>query len=171
MAGNTVIIGTDPLFHARRFNLPGAYAVVQDAIRHVATGKDDTGMYFSRSCYYQSNQSSGYRRSFGDRRLPGPKKPQPPMSKKRSFGRHVQRHDTAQRQKLPSNRNCSDDKVFSGYPGTGSGSFEALVIAINATKLGEQSFANSTGGAPYIIARGAIPLGCGNNVTEPDYKE
>lgn len=171
VTGNMVIIGTDPSFHAKWFNLPGAYAMMQDAISHVVSGKDGTGMYMSLSCYYQSDArptTIDALSEIGNFQVRGN------LSHPCLNNAHLVAKSsvmTSLNDAIASNWNCSVHEVFSEYPRTGPGSFEALAIALNATGLGQQSFADGTSGIPYIIARGATPLGCGNNITEPDYKE
>ncbi|KAK3319817.1 hypothetical protein B0T19DRAFT_467613 [Cercophora scortea] len=171
VTGNMVIIGTDPSFHAKWFNLPGAYAMMRDSISLVSTGKNGTGMYFSLSCYYQSTavpmtiQSLSEIGNFQVRgNLSHPCLNNAHLVAKSSVM-------TTLNDSIASNWNCSVHEAFSEYPSAGSGSFEALAIALNATGLGQRSFADNTTGIPYIIARGATPLGCGNNITEPAYNE
>jgi len=167
--GNMVLIGTDPSFHAKYYKKPGAFAMMQDAIRHVATGTKGTGMYFSLSCYYQSNPAPtvvGALSEIGNFKVKGGL---PCLN-----DAHLVAHSsvmTSLNDTAASNWNCSVHEVFTEYPRTGPSSFEALAVALDATGLGEQSFADGTSGIPYIIARGATPLGCGNNITESAYME
>lgn len=171
VTGNMVIIGTDPSFHAKWYNLPGAYAMMQDAIKHVASGEDGTGMYFSLSCYYQSDSNPvaiDALSEIGNFQVRGN------LSHPCLNSAHLVATSsvmTSLNDEIASNWNCSVHEVFSEYPRTGNGSFQALAIALNATGPGQQSFADGTSGLPYIIARGATPLGCGNNITEPDFHE
>jgi len=171
VTGNMVIIGTDPSFHAKWFNLPGAFAMMRDAISLVATGDRGTGMYFSLSCYYQSAAKPVAIEplsEIGDFQVRGN------LSHPCLNNAHLVAESsamTALNDSIASNWNCSVHEAFSEYPRTGSSGFEALAIALNATGPGEQSFADGTSGIPYIIARGATPLGCGNNITESAYKE
>ncbi|KAK0649486.1 hypothetical protein B0T16DRAFT_389526 [Cercophora newfieldiana] len=166
VTGNMVIIGTDPSFHAKWFNLPGAFAMMQDAISLVATGDRGTGMYFSLSCYYQSAAKPVAIEALseiGNFQVRGN------LSHPCLNNAHLVAQSkamTALNDNIASNWNCSVHEAFSEYPRTGSSGFEALAIALNATGPGEQSFADGTSGIPYIIARGATPLGCGNNITE-----
>ncbi|KAK4444952.1 hypothetical protein QBC34DRAFT_384702 [Podospora aff. communis PSN243] len=171
VTGNMVIIGTDPSFHAKWYKLPGAYAMMRDAISLVATGNRGTGMYFSLSCYYQSVAKPVTIEALseiGDFKVRGN------LSHPCWNNAHLVASSaamTALNDDIASNWNCSVHEAFSEYPKTGSNGFDALAIALNATGLGNQSFADGTVGIPYIIARGATPLGCGDNVTESAYNE
>ena len=171
VSGNMVIIGTDPSFHAKWYKLPGAYAMMDDALRLVSTSKNGTGMYFSLSCYYQSNPTPTKIESLseiGDFLIRGN------LSHPCLNSAHLVANSsvmTSLNDTIASNWNCSVHEAFSQYPTKGSGGFDALAIALNATGPGEQSFGDGTSGIPYIIARGATPAGCGNNITQPDYNE
>ncbi|KAK0713027.1 hypothetical protein B0T26DRAFT_677416 [Lasiosphaeria miniovina] len=171
VTGNMVLIGTDPSFHAKYYHLPGALAMMQDSISLVTAGKNGTGMYFSLSCYYQSNaapMSISALSEIGNFQVRGN------LSHPCLNNAHIVAKSnvmTTLSDENASNWNCSVHEVFSEYPRDGSGGFEALAIALNATGLGQRSFADKTSGIPYIIARGATPLGCGNSITEPTYNE
>jgi hypothetical protein len=171
VTGNMVIIGTDPSFHAKWYNLPGAFAMMQDAISLVATGNRGTGMYFSLSCYYQSAAKPiaiEALSEIGNFQVRGN------LSRPCWNNAHLVASSaamTALNDDIASNWNCSVHEAFSEYPKTGTSGFDALAIAVNATGPGNQSFADGTEGIPYIIARGATPLGCGNNITESAYNE
>ncbi|KAK5662579.1 hypothetical protein OQA88_8492 [Cercophora sp. LCS_1] len=171
VTGNMVLIGTDPSFHAKWYNLAGAFAMMQDGIRHVAASKKGTGMYMSLSCYYQSNAKPttiDALSEIGNFQVRGN------LSHPCLNNAHMVATSsvmTSLNDQVASNWNCSVHEVFTEYPRTGSEPFEALAIALNATGDGQQSFADGTSGIPYIIARGATPIGCGNNITEPTYKE
>lgn len=172
VTGNMVLIGTDPSFHAKWFGLPGAYAMMKDAISHVTLGnKNGTGMYFSLSCYYQSNSSQMAVQSLseiGNFQVRGN------LSHPCLNDAHlVATSDvmTSLNDGIASDWNCSVHEVFSDYPREGSGGFNALAVAVNASGPGQQEFADGTVGIPYIIARGATPVGCGNNVTDTKFHE
>ncbi|KAK3689803.1 hypothetical protein B0T22DRAFT_441258 [Podospora appendiculata] len=171
VTGNMVIIGTDPSFHAKWYNLPGAYAMMRDSISLVSTGKNGTGMYFSLSCYYQRTAAPMTIQSLSEI---GHFQVRGNLSHPCLNNAHLVAKSgvmTTLNDTIASNWNCSVHEAFSEYPRAGAGSFEALAIALNATGLGQRSFADNTTGIPYIIARGATPLGCGNNITEPAYNE
>ncbi|KAK3985620.1 hypothetical protein QBC44DRAFT_249956 [Cladorrhinum sp. PSN332] len=169
VTGNVVLIGTDPSYHIKWYKLAGAYAMMQDSIKLAASGKNGTGMYFSMSCYYQNKA------------LPTPIESLSEIGDFKIRGNltclnraHIVATDesmTSLDDKMASNWNCSVHEVFTEYPTTGSGAFEPLAIALNTTGMGNRGFADGTSGIPYIIARGATPLGCGNNITDAEYNE
>ncbi|KAK3496396.1 hypothetical protein B0T13DRAFT_529596 [Neurospora crassa] len=172
VTGNMILIGTDPSFHAKWFGLPGAYAMMKDAISHVTLGnKDGTGMYFSLSCYYQSNSSQMTVQSLseiGNFQVRGN------LSHPCLNDAHLVATSNVMNSLndgIASDWNCSVHEVFSDYPRDGSGGFNALAVAVNASGPGQQEFADGTVGIPYIIARGATPVGCGNNVTDTKFHE
>ncbi|KAJ4418315.1 hypothetical protein N0V85_001479 [Neurospora sp. IMI 360204] len=172
VTGNMILIGTDPSFHAKWFGLPGAYAMMKDAISHVTLGnKDGTGMYFSLSCYYQSNSSQMAVQSLseiGNFQVRGN------LSHPCLNDAHLVATSDVMislNDGIASDWNCSVHEVFSDYPREGSGGFNALAVAVNASGPGQQEFADGTVGIPYIIARGATPVGCGNNVTDTKFHE
>ncbi|KAK3391433.1 hypothetical protein B0T20DRAFT_489567 [Sordaria brevicollis] len=172
VTGNMILIGTDPSFHAKWFGLAGAYAMMKDAISHVTLGNSNgTGMYFSLSCYYQSNSSQMAVQSLseiGNFQVRGN------LSHPCLNDAHLVASSdvmTSLNDSVASNWNCSVHEVFSDYPREGSGGFNALAVAVNASGPGQQEFADGTVGIPYIIARGATPVGCGNNVTDTKFHE
>lgn len=172
VTGNMILIGTDPSFHAKWFGLPGAYAMMKDAISHVTLGnKDGTGMYFSLSCYYQSNSSQMTVQSLseiGNFQVRGN------LSHPCLNDAHLVATSDVMNSlndDIASDWNCSVHEVFSDYPRDGSSGFNALAVAVNASGPGQQEFADGTVGIPYIIARGATPVGCGNNVTDTKFHE
>ncbi|KAK4192255.1 hypothetical protein QBC35DRAFT_244689 [Podospora australis] len=169
VTGNMVLIGTDPSYHARWYNLSGAYAMMKDSIALVSTGKNGTGMYFSLSCYYQSRAlptTIEALSEIGDFKIRG--------NLTCLNNAHIVATDesmTSLNDKIASNWNCSVHEVFAEYPTTGSGAFEPLAIALNTTGIGQRTFADNTSGIPYIIARGVTPMGCGDNITDTAYNE
>jgi hypothetical protein len=166
-----IIIGTDPTFHSA--SRVGATHLIDDAVKFAVSDPDgETGLYFSLSCYYDSvdittidalsNFGNFYARGklacYNDAHLVAT----------------AAELDTVDDSKL-GNWSCSVHEVFTEYPKTGvtpgSDGFEALAIALNATGDGEESYGDGTSGIPYIIARGATPLGCGNGKYEPEFGE
>ncbi|KAM7221902.1 hypothetical protein V8F06_002653 [Rhypophila decipiens] len=171
VTGNIVLIGTDPSFHYKWYKLAGADAMMKDSIRLVSTNENGTGMYMSLSCYYQSTAAPvaiDALSEIGNFQIRG-NLSRPCLNK----AHLVARHDvmTSLTDEMASNWNCSVHEAFTEFPNTGSRGFQALAIALNATGPGETSFGDGTSGIPYIIARGATPAGCGNNITETDYNE
>ena len=61
-----------------------------------------------------------------------------------------------------SNWGCSVHEAFSSYPAVGVNGFQALVIADGVINDGSQTFADGHTGLPYIVSRGATPIGCGD---------
>lgn len=170
VTGNMVIIGTDPSFHAKWYNLTGAIAMMQDAINLVAS-ENGTGMYFSLSCYYQAASTPvaiSALSEIGEFMVRGNLSHPCLNDAHLVAGSSVM---TSLNDDIASNWNCSVHEAFTSYPRSGPSGFEALAIAVNASGPGQQEFADGSRGIPYIIARGATPLGCGNNITEPAYKE
>ncbi|KAK0721416.1 hypothetical protein B0T21DRAFT_294674, partial [Apiosordaria backusii] len=168
VTGNMVLIGTDPSYHSKWYKLAGASAMIRDSISLASTGKNGTGMYFSLSCYYRKATPTKIEAlsEIGDFKVRG--------NLTCLNKAHIVATDesmTSLTDAMASNWNCSVHEVFAEYPTTGNGAFEPLAIALNTTGLGERTFADGTHGTPYIIARGATPLGCGNNVTDTEYNE
>ncbi|KAK4664878.1 uncharacterized protein QC763_508460 [Podospora pseudopauciseta] len=169
VTGNMVLIGTDPSYHSKWYKLAGASAMIRDSISLASTGKNGTGMYFSLSCYYQSNAASTTIEALSEIGVFKVRGNLTCLNKV-----HIVATDdsmTSLTDEMASNWNCSAHEVFAEYPTEGNGAFEPLAIALNTTGLGQRTFADGTHGTPYIIARGATPLGCGNNVTEAAYNE
>lgn len=169
VTGNMVLIGTDPSYHSKWYKLAGASAMIRDSISLASTGKNGTGMYFSLSCYYQSNAAPTTIEALSEIGVFKVRGNLTCLNKV-----HIVATDdsmTSLTDEMASNWNCSAHEVFAEYPTEGNGAFEPLAIALNTTGLGQRTFADGTHGTPYIIARGATPLGCGNNVTEAEYNE
>lgn len=165
VAGNIILIGTDPTYHSS--TQPGALTLIDDSVKFVASG-NGTGLYFSLSCYYDSETESTVDSlsEFGTFNVRG------------RLSCYNDAHLVANSSALTavddadlSNWSCSVHEVFSSYPTSGPNGFEALAIAQGATGDGEQDFADGTTGIPYIISRGATPLGCGNGVIDHQYGE
>ncbi|KAM7207987.1 hypothetical protein V8F20_001781 [Naviculisporaceae sp. PSN 640] len=171
VTGNMVLIGTDPSFHLKWFKLPGAEAMMNDSLRLVSTGENGTGMYMSLSCYYQSAATPVTIDALSEI---GTFKVRGNLSHPCLNDAHlVAQADvmTSLTDESASNWKCSVHEAFSEFPSTGSRGFQALAIALNATGAGQRSFGDGTSGIPYIIARGATPAGCGNNITEREFGE
>lgn len=165
ITGNIILIGTDPTFHSS-FQ-PGALDLIDGSVRFAASG-NGTGLYFSLSCYYDSQTTSivDVLSEFGIFTVRG------------RLSCYNDAHLVANSSALGtvddatlSNWSCSVHEVFSGYPTKGMNSFEPLAIAKGATGEGEKDFADGTSGIPYIISRGATPVGCGNGRTDSEFGE
>ncbi|KAH8888623.1 hypothetical protein GQ53DRAFT_871645 [Thozetella sp. PMI_491] len=164
--GNVVLIGTDPSYHAK--SRPGAADLMKDTISFAASGTKGTGLYFSLSCYYGAfeNATVSSLSEFGTFNVRGDLSCYNAAHLVANASALTRVNDTSL-----SNWSCSVHEVFSGYPTIEPNAFVPLAIAENATGVGKQSFADGTMGIPYIIARGVTPLGCGNNITQPEFGE
>ncbi|KAH8895955.1 hypothetical protein GQ53DRAFT_36234 [Thozetella sp. PMI_491] len=57
--------------------------------------------------------------------------------------------------------------IFLDFPEHGPTGFEAAVISTKSgSTVGSRTFLDGTSGAPFVITRGAVPLGCGNGVRD-----
>src|SRR5262249_38147346 len=65
-----------------------------------------------------------------------------------------------------SNWSCSVHEAFDGFPTAGSSPFIPLAIARSAPGGGTLSFADGSSGIPYILARGAVPVKCGDGIQQ-----
>lgn len=158
-----ILIGTDPTYHAS--SRSGAINLIDDAIKFAASGPIGTGLYFSLSCYYDSVNITTIKALsyFGTFYVRG------------RLACYNDAHLVATADELTTvddsklgNWSCSVHEVFTEYPklgiAPGTDGFEALAIARNATGDGEETYADGSAGIPYIIARGATPVGCGDGV-------
>jgi len=165
VTGNMILIGTDPTYHSS--TRPGAISLIDDGVKFAAAG-NGTGMYFSMSCYYDSQTESTVNSlsEFGTITCRG------------RLSCYNDAHLVANSSALNtvddadlSNWSCSVHEVFSSYPTSGKYGFEPLAIAKGATGDGQKDFADGTSGIPYIISRGATPLGCGDGKVDPQFGE
>lgn len=163
--GNIILIGTDPTYHVP--TQTGAVSLIHDSVSFAAAG-NGTGLYYSLSCYYDKIQEGV-------------------VSTLSEFGRFAIRgrlscyndaHLVSTSSALStltdealSNWRCSVHEVFAEYPTTGINGFEPLAIARNANGTGQKNFADNSTGIPYIISRGATPLGCGNGFLDVAFDE
>lgn len=160
VTGNVVVIGTDPVFH---FTFgPGAEIaqVTFNAIKFATSKPGSTGMYISLSCYYVDA---------------APMTPVPLLSPFGSFTVHEvgcfnDAHIVAEHPALAgltdtilSNWSCSVHEAFDGFP---TSTFVPLAIARNAIGGGSLTFADGSTGLPYILARGAVPVKCGDSLVQ-----
>ncbi|AKJ01012.1 Branched-chain amino acid ABC transporter, amino acid-binding protein [Archangium gephyra] len=155
--GNVVIMGTDPVFH-------GKDQVTKNAVRFAAAQEGKTGAYINLSCYYHDT------------------KPGTPVTVLEPFGAFTvagvgcydDAHIVATHEALSglsdallSSWVCSVHEAFDSYP---AANFTPLVIArdpvYGARLPGSKDFADGSRGVPYILARGAIPVRCGDGVVQ-----
>jgi cysteine-rich repeat protein len=151
VTGNMIVIGTDEVLH-------GKTPVTYNGIKFAASGAG-TGAFVSLSCYYWFAGLS----------------PVPVLS---YFGSFVAQsagscfnnaHIVAVHPALSgltdaflSNWSCSVHETFATFP---TGTFVPLAIALESGP-GTLPFADGTSGIPYILARGATPVKCGDGVVQ-----
>ncbi|MFY0564664.1 kelch repeat-containing protein [Archangium lansingense] len=155
--GNVIIVGTDPVYHNED-------QVTHNAVRFAAAQEGKTGAYISLSCYYHDTAprtSVQVLEPFGSFTVTG-------------VGCYDNAHIVATHDALSgltddmlSKWDCSVHEAFDSYP---AANFTPLVIARdpeNGSRLpGSQDFADGSHGVPYVLARGAIPLRCGDGVVQ-----
>jgi hypothetical protein len=159
--GNVIIIGTDPVAH-------GKNVVTRNAVRFATAEAGKTGFYISLSCYYHETE-------------PTTPVPVPVLAPFGAFsvtgvGCYNDAHMVAEHTALSgmtdslfSNWSCSVHEAFHSYP---AANFAPLVIARDNPKEGEASlpgsreFADGTRGVPYVLARGAKPVLCGDGIKQ-----
>lgn len=166
--GNIILIGTDPDYHNK--TRAGAQVLIQDGIRFAATG-NGTGLYFALSCYYQNDESATVNSLswFGTFTVRGTT-----VFNECDNNAHVVANSSALEMLddvALSGWGCSVHEMFTDYPTTGFYAFVALVIAEGVTGAGVKDFADGTTGVPYIIVKGATPVGCGDGVYDPTLGE
>jgi cysteine-rich repeat protein len=159
VTGNVILVGTDPVFHYR-FTRPDIAQVTYNAIQFAAAKPGFTGAYISLSCYYHGT---------------APLTPVPLLSPFGSFtvrgvGCYNDAHIVAVHAALAgltdailSNWSCSVHEAFDSFPAE---TFVPLAIARNVGGDGSLGFADGSSGVPYVLARGAIPVRCGDGVVQ-----
>lgn len=160
MTGPVILIGTDPSFHAGDYE--GAVSLIRGGLNFAASG-NETGLYFSLSCYYQNVEKEivSVLSEFGTFEVRGQ------LSCYNDA--HLVANSTALlgiKDEDLSDWSCSVHEVFSNYPKAGMRGFEPLVIAQGATGAGNLTFADNSTGVPYILTKFATPIGCGNGIWE-----
>ncbi|WP_239576384.1 kelch repeat-containing protein [Archangium primigenium] len=155
--GNVVIMGTDPVYHEED-------QVTINSVKFAAAQAGKTGMYVNLSCYYHETApltAVPVLAPFGNFTVTG-------------VGCYNTAHIVATHAALTgltdsilSNWNCSVHEAFDTYP---EANFTPLVIARDPTygaRLpGSKDFADGSHGVPYVLARGAVPLRCGDGVVQ-----
>ncbi|EWC44239.1 hypothetical protein DRE_01065 [Drechslerella stenobrocha 248] len=156
--GNVILIGTDTSNHFSR-----SRELMVNGIAFAATGKG-TGLYFSLSKYYgdRNKTSVPILDIFGDFSVRGD------LNAEQEGNCYDNVHIVAKNtvldgitDKILSNWTCSVHEAFVTYPSTGSQSFVPLAIAQGVPGEGSRTFSDGTSGIPYILVRGASPIGCG----------
>ena len=155
--GNVIIMGTDPVFHLKDL-------VTKNAVQFAAAQEGKTGAYINLSCYYHASA------------------PRTPVQVLEPFGAfsvtgvgcYDDVHMVASHPALSgltdtllSNWVCSVHEAFDSYP---EANFTPLVIArdpVYGSRLpGSKDFADGSHGVPYILARGAVPVNCGDGMQQ-----
>ncbi|WNG60549.1 DUF5011 domain-containing protein [Archangium gephyra] len=155
--GNVIIMGTDPVYHYKE-------QVTKNAVQFAAAQEGRTGAYINLSCYYHDAD---------------PMTPVPVLEPFGSFtvtgvGCYDDAHMVASHPALSgltdtllSRWACSVHEAFDSFP---AANFTPLVIArdpvYGARLPGSLDFADGSHGVPYILARGAVPVRCGDGVVQ-----
>ncbi|KAJ6259636.1 hypothetical protein Dda_5274 [Drechslerella dactyloides] len=162
--GNVILIGTDTSNHRSR-----SQELMTNGIAFAATGRG-TGLYFSLSKYYgdRNKTSVPILDIFGTFEVRGD------LNSEQLENCYDNVHIVAESpvltnitDKVLSNWSCSVHEAFVTYPSTGSQSFVPLAIAQDVPGEGSRSFSDGTNGIPYVLVRGASPIGCGNGRLDP----
>lgn len=142
---------------------------MSNGIAFAASGKG-TGLYFSLSKYYGNKNKTNVPilDIFGSFEVRGD------LNSEEEENCYDEVHIVARNQVLDgitdqilSNWSCSVHEAFVTFPSSGSESFIPLAIAQGVPGEGSRDFSDGTSGIPYIIVRGASPIGCGNGKLDP----
>jgi len=155
--GNILIAGTAPVAN-------GATLVTERAIRFAAYAPGKTGLYVSLSCYYQNAAPDTHvalLEPFGDFKVQG-------------GGCHSTAHivgshpalDVLSDDHMSHWPSCSVSTSFTSFP---IANFTPWSVAaypppgeMGTMEVGVQEYVDGSFGAPYILARGATLMGCGD---------
>ncbi|WP_095984970.1 kelch repeat-containing protein [Cystobacter fuscus] len=162
--GNVIVVGTDPVYHKET-------QVTFNAVQFAAAEPGKTGMYAGLSCYYYEMDSPTpvpVLSPFGSFQVSGTSA----NCKKESS--YNDAHIVASHEALEgltdavlSNWACSVHEVFHSYP---EGDFTPLVIALDPPSggrwPGSRDFPDGSHGVPYVLARGAAPVRCGDGLVQ-----
>jgi len=161
--GNVLIAGTAPTAN-------GAHLVTERAIRFAAFSPGKTGLYASLSCYYQNAEPGTYvtlLEPFGDFEVQG-------------GSCHNSAHIVANHPALDmltdeamSNWPCSVNSSFTSFPMANFAPWSVAMYPapeegeMGTMGIGVQAYVDGSFGAPYILARGATLMGCGDGWAMP----
>jgi cysteine-rich repeat protein len=161
--GNVLIAGTAPTAN-------GATLVTEKAIRFAAYSAGKTGLYVSLSCYYQNAEPDTHvtlLEPFGDFAVQG-------------AGCYDTTHIVANHPVLDtltdenmSNWPCSVNSSFTSFPMANFAPWSVAMYPapeageMGTMSVGTQEYVDGTFGAPYILARGATLMGCGDGWVQP----
>src|SRR3990172_2524995 len=155
--GNVIIIGTDEVFHDSQ----GGDALMDSATDFAVAEAGKTGAYISLACYYH-DVASGTPLTWLDDAFGG-------TFTTTGVGCFNDSHIVAVHPALAgltdailSNWSCSVHEAFDGFPPA----FVPLAIAEGIAGPGSITFADGSFGVPYILARGASPILCGDNILQ-----
>ncbi len=155
--GNVLIMGTDAAFH-------GVTSVTDKAVGFSVAREGRTGLYVSLSCYYHGTKRHTpvpLLEPFGDFTVSG-------------VGCYDDVHVVATHPALEgmsdgvlSKWGCSVHEAFDDFP---AADFTPLAIASDPDSgerlPGSREFADGSHGVPFILARGATPVSCGDEVVQ-----
>lgn len=160
--GNVIVMGNDPVWHVLNVGEPGAQVLIDGgiafALADAGTGK--TGAYISLSCYYHASATTAVPvlAGFGSFTATGAA----------VTGALNDVHIVAVHPALSgltdaslSNWSNSVHENFETWPSA----FEVLAIARHPQ--GPHTAGDGTVGYPYILARGVIPVRCGDGNLDP----
>jgi cysteine-rich repeat protein len=158
VTGNVVIVGTDPVFHSLS-GVPGAKTVTNNMVEFAASDPTKVGAYICLSCLYDGTAVL----------TPVPLLAPLGVFTARGVSCDNNVHIVAVNPALAgltdaalSGWSCSIHNGFDTFPAT----FVPLAIGLSLTGSGLLTFADGTVGVPYILARGAVPVLCGDGVIE-----
>lgn len=158
VAGNKIVIGSDPVFHVR-FTKPSITPFFVNALNFTTSDPTKVGAYLCLSCAYDSVPSLT---------------PIPMLAPLGAFTARgvncwnnihiVAVHKSLQgmTDSILSGWSCSTHNGFDTIPPT----FIPLAIDLGIGGSGTQSFADGSSGVPYILAQGARPVLCGDGILQ-----
>ncbi len=156
--GNIVLIGTDPVYH----HAQGGAQLTSSGVAFVVAEPGDTGLYATLSCLFHHAPpltSVALLDQFGAFTVRG------------NLACYNDVHIVASHVALSgttdttlSNWTCSVHEAFDGFPE----GFLPLAIANGVVGSGSITFADSSFGVPYILARGRtlVPVACGDGIVQ-----
>ncbi|KAK6538133.1 hypothetical protein TWF694_011015 [Orbilia ellipsospora] len=167
--GNVILIGTDTSYH---WAVDGDGHLVVNGIAFAATSNKGTGLYFSLSQYYSSSPTTTVPilDIFGTFQIRGGLDAGTYGIRDCYDDVHIVVQGNPVLQGITdydlSDWGCSVHEAFVSYPSTGTQSFIPLAIAQDFPE-NAVSYSDGTSGIPYILVRGASPIGCGNGRVDP----
>jgi hypothetical protein len=164
VTGNIIAFTTDHIVSMGE----GWIQLINNAISF-ASGGEGTGLYFTTSCLPEGVSTIDALSPFGNFTV----------SDQTPTNRRNPAHQVASAPALP----IIDDNtlwdfsnnvggVWFSFPNEGPTAWDSVVVSTNkAAPVGVRSFADGSSGFPFVIARGAIPVGCGNGVLDAAFEE